>query len=195
MTVKNILQINSSGRYEGSITRKVSGLVVANLMQQTPSSDHVTRDIATGLPFVNEEWINANFTVADQRSDSQKTVLKFSDDLVAELKDASHIIISVPIYNFGIPATLKAWIDMISRVQLTFRYSEEGQPIGLLNNKKAIIIMASGGVPIESEWDKATPYMKHILSFIGINDVTVVNANEIEINSEDASSQVTALLL
>ena len=194
MTVKNILQINSSGRYEGSTTRKVSDLILDNLIQKNPSCEHITRDVATGLPFVNEEWINANFTGAEQRSDSQKAVLEFSDSLVAELQQADQIVISAPIYNFSIPATLKAWIDLISRVQLTFHYNEEGQPVGLLHNKKAIVVMASGGVPLGSDWDKATPYMKHILSFIGINDVTFVNANEIETNSDDAVHQLAALL-
>jgi FMN-dependent NADH-azoreductase len=194
MTVKNILQINSSGRYEGSITRKVSDLILNNLLQNNPSCEHTTRDVAKGLPFVNEEWINANFTGADQRNDSQKAALKFSDSLVAELQQADHIVIAAPIYNFGIPATLKTWVDLISRAQLTFRYNDEGQPIGLLNNKKATIVTASGGVPIGSDWDKATPYLKHILSFIGINDVTLVNANEIETNNKDALDQVAALL-
>ena len=194
MTAKNILLINSSGRYEGSITRNVSDLVLANLIQNNPSCETITRDVATGLPFVNEEWINANFTAPEQRNDSQKAVLEFSDALVEELQLADHIVIGTPIYNFGVPATLKAWIDMIARVQLTFHYSDAGQPVGLLNDKKAIIVMASGGVPLGSDWDKATPYIKQVLAFIGITDITFVHATDIDTNREEAANQVAALL-
>lgn len=195
MTVKNILQVNSSGRYEGSITRKVSDLILTHLMETNPQNQHITRDVATGLPFINEAWINANFIAADQRNDRQKETLGLSDLLVNELQEATHLVISAPLYNFGIPATLKAWVDLIARVQLTFHYNEEGKPVGLLKNKKAIVVMASGGVPLGSDWDKSTPYMKHLLSFIGINDVVFINATEIDDNPDKALNQLANLLV
>ena len=192
MTPKNILQINSSGRYEGSMTRQVSDLVVNYLKGNNPSLETASRDVAEGLPFVNEAWINANFTAPDERSDDQKKTLGLSDELVSELQDAEHIVICAPLYNFGIPAALKAWVDLIARVQLTFHFNEEGQPVGLLNNKKAIVVMASGGTPLGSDWDTATPYMKQVLGFVGITDVTFLNATEID--DENGMSQIAELL-
>lgn len=192
-----VLQINSSGRYEGSITRQVSDLVTDYLKQNNPMLERVDRDVASGLPFVNDAWINANFTAADERNESQKEVLGFSNELVAELQDADHIVIASPIYNFSIPATLKAWIDLIARAGLTFRYTEDG-PIGLLENKKATVVMASGGVPIGSEMDMASTYLKLALGFVGITDVNIIDSSTINTagdeNSHSAMTQIAALI-
>jgi len=197
MSTKSILQINSSGRYENSITRQVSDLVVNSIKQSKPSLKDVNRDIATGLPFVNEAWINSNFTAADERTDDQKDVLGFSNELVAELQNAEHIVIASPIYNFSIPATLKAWIDLIARAGLTFRYTENG-PVGLLENKKATVVMASGGVSIGSEMDMASKYLKLALAFIGITDVNIIDASQINYAGDEsldsAEIQLAALI-
>ena len=175
MSQANILQINSSGRYQDSLTRQAASLMVKTLKQQHEETTVVDRDLASGLPFVDEAWINANFTDSTSRSAEQKACLTFSDNLVAELQQASHFVIASPIYNFNIPAVLKAWIDQIARVGLTFRYTENG-PIGLLENKQAIVLMASGGVPIGSEMDMASTYLKQVLGFIGVIDVTIIDA-------------------
>jgi len=197
MAIQNLLQINSSGRYEDSITRQVSGLVVAYLKGSNPSLENVNRDVAPGLPFVNEAWINSNFTAADERTEEQKEVLNFSNELVAELEKADHIVIASPIYNFNIPATLKAWVDLIARAGLTFNYTENG-PEGLLKDKKATIVMASGGVPIGSEMDMASSYLKFALGFVGINDVTIVDASTINYTSDkdlhNAEKQIATLI-
>ncbi len=180
MTNKTILHINSSSRYQDSITRQVSEYVVN---QQLHSSSHLTvvkRDLATGLPFIDEQWVNANFTPEEHRSETDKEVLRFSDELVRQLKQAEHIVIASPIYNFGIPAVLKAWIDLIARARLTFQYTESG-PEGLLKNTKATLVMASGGVPIGSENDLATQYLQQALAFIGITEVTVIDATKVDI--------------
>ncbi len=187
MAIQKLLQINSSGRYEGSITRQVSDLVVNYLKEKNPVLDNVSRDVAAGLPFVNEAWINSNFTAADERTEDQKKVLDFSNELVAELESADHIVIASPIYNFSIPATLKAWVDLIARAGLTFRYTENG-PEGLLINKKATIVMASGGVPIGSEMDMASRYLKVALGFVGITNVNIIDASTIN-HAGDASLQ------
>ena len=191
MNTANILQINSSGRYEGSITRQVSDLVVKALQGSGTSRERVNRDVAAVLPFVNEAWINSNLTVADKRTEEQKEVLVFSNELVAELENADHIVIASPIYNFSIPATLKAWIDLIARVGLTFRYTENG-PVGLLENKKATIVMASGGVPIGSEMDMASNYLKFALGFVGISDVNIIDATTINIKIDESMQSAEA---
>ncbi len=189
-----ILQIDSSGRYEGSVTRQVTDLVTNHFKANSPSLENIKRDVATGLPFVDEAWINANFTAPDERSDNQKETLGLSNELVAELQSAEHIVIAAPLYNFSIPAALKAWIDLIARVQLTFHFNDEGQPIGLLTNKKAVVVMASGGTPLGSDWDTATPYMKQVLAFVGITDVIFLNAMDIDLEGDNSESQIAGLL-
>jgi len=193
---KTILQINSSGRFEGSMTRQLSKLVVEQLQKQQPALSLKERELSTGLPFIDEQWIGANFTPEDQRNQDHQQALSFSDELVAELQQAEAIVIASPVYNFSIPAVLKAWIDLVARAQLTFQYTSNG-PEGLLKGKKAYVIAASGGVPIGSEMDFATNYLKQVLGFIGITDVTIVDASKINLSAdselESANTQVAAL--
>lgn len=184
MKAKNLLQINSSGRFEGSITRQLSDLLVKQIRENQPELQLVQRDLATGLPFIDEQWIGANFTPNEQRSEVHKEALSFSDQLVNELQQAETIIIASPIYNFSIPAVLKAWIDLVARAQLTFRYTENGAE-GLLKGKKAYVVVASGGVPIGSEMDFASSYLKQVLAFIGITEVTIVDASKINLLGDD----------
>jgi FMN-dependent NADH-azoreductase len=139
------------------------------------SADIKRRDLAKGLPFIDEEWVTANTTPEEERSEHHRRTLAHSDELVAELQDADVLVIGAPIYNFSVPAVLKAWIDMVARARLTFRYTETG-PEGLLTGKKAYVIVPSGGVPVGSEVDFATPYLRHALAFIGITDVEFVGA-------------------
>ncbi len=189
-----ILHINSSGRNEGSVTRDISGQLVQQLQHREGLEiNHV--DLAEGLPFVDEQWIAGNFTDPDERSDLKKAKLAVSDSLVADLQEASHIVIASPIYNFSVPAVLKAWIDMVARARVTFRYTENG-PEGLLKGKKAYLVIASGGVPLGSDMDYASTYLRHVMGFLGIDDVTLVNANELAQaanENEDVSQQLAAL--
>lgn len=185
MNTKSILQINSSGRYQGSITRQVSDKIVADLAQTSPGLNIVKRDLATGLPFIDEQWINANFTDPEKRDNSYKEALEFSDSLVKELQQAEKIVIASPIYNFGIPAVLKAWVDLVARAKLTFRYTSEG-PEGLLKGKTAYLVVASGGVPIGSEMDLATKYLKQVLGFIGITDVQLIDATKVDLSNNES---------
>ena len=148
--------------------------------------------MASGLTFIDENWINANFTDPADRNAAQKEVLRFSDQLINEVKTADVLVLAVPIYNFGIPAALKAWIDLVARARETFRYTEQG-PIGLLENKKVYLVMASGGVPLESDVDFASNYLKFFMQFIGISDVTLVNANHY-FEQPDSSDKLAALI-
>ncbi|PHS19241.1 MAG: FMN-dependent NADH-azoreductase [Kangiella sp.] len=197
MTQQNILLVNSSGRFEGSVTRQLSQLIVEQLKVGADNSNLVTRELTEGLPFINEEWIGATFTPVENRNQAQKHVLEFSDELVNELQLADTIVIASPIYNFSIPAVLKAWIDLTARAQLTFKYTENG-PIGLIENKKIYVAIASGGVPIGSAMDFASPYLKQALGFIGLTDVTIVDASSINLagdkNEKVAKAQIAELL-
>ena len=194
----SILHIDSSGRSNDSSTRKLSGLMVENLKGNNPDSHVVYRNLSRGLPFVDEKWIEATFTEPEQRTESQQQALDFSTGLVKELQQAEKIVIGIPIYNFSIPAVLKAWIDMVARVKLTFEYTANG-PVGLLQDKKVFLAFSSGGVAIGSDMDFASSYMKHVLGFIGLTDVTVVDASKINLNedgsSPTATSQLTEILV
>ena len=172
-----LLRVDSSGRYEGSSTRALTDSLIEALASGNTAVDVTQRDLAKGMPHVDESWIQANFTDAEERSDEQMERLQFSDNLVAEIQTADVVVIGVPIYNFGVPAKLKAWVDMIARARLTFRYTANG-PEGLMKGKKAYLVVASGGVAVDSELDFATPYMRQALRFIGITDIEVIGAEQ-----------------
>jgi FMN-dependent NADH-azoreductase len=173
-----VLEISASARSEDSVSRKLTRDIVGALEGRKGSIRLTRRDLADGVPFVDEHWVQANFTAAEERSGRQRETLAFSDELIAELQEADLIVIGAPIYNFGIPAALKAWVDMVARARVTFRYTENG-PEGLLKGKRAIIVIASGGVPVDSAVDFATPYLRQALRFIGIDDVEVIAADRL----------------
>ncbi len=186
-----ILRIDSSARRHGSETRALSDALIGRI-EATANTTMTRRDLAVDAPsLVNEAWVGANFTDPAARSDAQVAELAASDALVAELEAADVIVIGVPIYNFSIPAVLKAWIDMVARAGVTFRYGEDG-PEGLLNNKKAYVVMASGGVPIGSAMDFASPYLRHLLGFIGIHDVEFISAAEVKEDSHRLDAALAA---
>ncbi|MEM6896181.1 MAG: NAD(P)H-dependent oxidoreductase [Pseudomonadota bacterium] len=176
---KTLLRIDASARVDGSITRDLTTKVIDHLGAERV----ITRDLAEGVPLLTPDWVTANFTPAADRSAKQAQVLAGSDAMVQELIDADTIVIGAPIYNFGVPAALKAWIDQVARAGLTFNYSAEG-PKGLLENKRAIIVTASGGTKIGSEIDFAIGYLRHVLAFLGIQDVDVVAADQMALDAE-----------
>ncbi|MEY8881761.1 FMN-dependent NADH-azoreductase [Donghicola sp. XS_ASV15] len=176
---KTVLRIDSSVRKEGSISRDLTSRILERLSPEQV----ITRDLTEELPLIDGEWVGANFTPADQRTDAQKDVLSLSDTMIAELNEADTIVIGLPIYNFSVPARLKAWVDQVARAGVTFRYTEAG-PQGLLEGKRAILAVASGGTPVGSEIDFATTYMKQVLGFIGITDVTIVAADQLAVDAD-----------
>jgi len=180
-----VLEISASGRRHDSTSRMLTAELIAALESHYDTIDVAHRDLADNVPFVNDAWIAANFTPEETRSTEQRDTLAYSDALVSELRDADVIVIGAPIYNFSIPAVLKAWIDMISRARLTFHYSENG-PVGLLQGKKAYIVVASGGVPVGSDYDFATPYLRHALAFVGITDVEFIAAEQLNSKRDES---------
>ncbi|RED16511.1 FMN-dependent NADH-azoreductase [Parasphingopyxis lamellibrachiae] len=179
-----LLRIDSSGRSAGSNSRALTDHLIAKLAAENPDAAIVARDVAQGLPFVSDDWINANFTAAEERDDSQAKALTLSDTLVAELEAAKIIVIGTPIYNFGIPASLKAWIDMVARAGKTFKYTDTG-PVGLLEGKKAYVAIASGGTEVGSTIDFASGYLKHVLGFLGIHDVAFFAADQLMMHGDE----------
>ena len=190
-TPNTILRIDASGRIDGSTSRELTDHLMERLTA-TGEANVTTRDLLDGIPFVNPAWIEANFTNPDDRSDEQRATLSVSDGFVEELEAADTIVIGMPIYNFGPPAVLKAWVDMIARARRTFRYTENG-PEGLLNGKKAFLIVTSGGTEVGSDIDFASGYIKHALAFVGITDVTLIDAGRGAV--DQAKSTIDALEL
>ncbi|MEM8555798.1 MAG: NAD(P)H-dependent oxidoreductase [Pseudomonadota bacterium] len=186
----NILRIESSARTSGSTTRDLNDQIVHRFAKSGPVRV-INRDLTQPIPQINENWVMANFTPADDRSADQRETLALSDTLIGELQEADVIVIGVPIYNFGVPAALKAWVDQVARAGVTFQYSANG-PVGLLEGKRAILSVASGGTEVGSDIDFATGYMRHVLSFIGITDVEVVRADRQMVDAEATKAKSRA---
>lgn len=189
---QHILRVDASMRKTDSASRQLVSDLVAKLTQDAPSNI-VERDLTDSLPFVNEAWIGANFTDASQRSPEQQAILAQSDALVEELKQMDTLVIGLPIYNFGVPAAFKAWIDLVARARLTFRYTENG-PEGLLENKKAYVVVVSGGTQLDSDYDFISPWVRQVLGFMGIDDVTFIDASGLAMNQEQVLNQANAAI-
>ncbi|MEZ2347570.1 FMN-dependent NADH-azoreductase [Terriglobus sp. RCC_193] len=176
----SLLKIDVSPRGGHSYSRQLGQTFVEGWQAAHAGGTVVERDLAKNQPtFVDLPWIAGAFTPPVEHTDEHKAALKQSDEIIAEIKAADHILITTPLYNFQVPAVLKAWIDHAVRKDLTFDYTEKG-PVGLLKGKKVTVISASGGLYVQGEpsgaYDYLTPYIKFIFGFIGITDVTVLSA-------------------
>jgi FMN-dependent NADH-azoreductase len=174
-----ILHINSSVRNNGSISRKVTDEFLSKWKAKRPDTVVVERDLAAKpLPHLTEETLGAFFTPAEQRTPEQAKIAALSESLVQELFDADVIVIGAPMYNFSITSGLKAWVDHVARAGVTFKYGENG-PVGLVTGKKVYIFTASGGVYSQgpaAAMDHAGTYLRAVLGFIGLTDVTIVHS-------------------
>jgi len=168
---KTVLRIDTSARKTESASRELADLVIERLAP----TKVITRDLANPLPLIDETWVGANFTPPADRTAEQTAALELSETLVAEIKEADTVVIGLPVYNFSVPAVFKAWVDLVARAGVTFAYSEAG-PKGLLEGKRAIVIVASGGVKLGSEADFSSAYVRFVLGFMGITDVEFVAA-------------------
>jgi FMN-dependent NADH-azoreductase len=178
--MSTLLKIDVSPRGDYSISRKLSNHFATEWQSNHVGGKIVTRDLATTkIPYVDLPWIAGAFTAPDQHTAEHKAALKISDELTDELLTADEVVISTPMYNFNLPAALKAWIDHIVRLHKTFSFGPEGLK-GLAAGKKVTIIIASGseytaGSPLES-YNLEGPYFRVIFGFIGITDLTIVHA-------------------
>jgi FMN-dependent NADH-azoreductase len=167
-----VLHINSSARLDHSNTRIIGQYLVEVLGEAV-----VSRDLAQQpLPPISAEDLVAVHGSSDSQRTSLQPQLSLSGQLIDELKSADTLVLGAPMYNFGIPASLKHWVDAICRAGVSFKYTEQG-PKGLLGVKRAFIITASGGTTIGSEMDFASPYLEHICRFIGIDEVFHIDAS------------------
>jgi FMN-dependent NADH-azoreductase len=192
MTFKlNILRIDASASASTSNSKKLGDELIARLEEVYINTTVQQRDLNRDLYFIDESWVGANFTPDDQRSENQKQQLIFSDRLIDEIKQADHIVLTTPMYNFGIPSSLKAWIDLICRAGVTFRYTADG-PVGLVGNKQVDIIITTGGVPLQSPLDFVSGYLKQVFRFIGIDNVNIIAADQMNVDADNSYQNALA---
>jgi len=173
--MKKILNIVSSAKGKDGFSNKLSDSIIDKLLTVYPGSHVKTHDLnANPLPHLAPDQLAAFFTPEEQRTDNHKELVSYSDQAIQDVKEADLIVIGVPLYNFTIPSSLKAWVDHIVRAGITFSYVD-GAPKGLVTNKKVYLAMASGGIYSDGPmkpYDFAEPFLRFILSFIGLNDIT-----------------------
>ncbi|MCX8508829.1 MAG: NAD(P)H-dependent oxidoreductase [Rhodobacteraceae bacterium] len=182
-----ILRIDSSIKGGASVTRKLTDSLTKKL-----GGTVVDRN-AQGLPAIDGAWVGAAYTPAEARSADQKEALALSDALIAELQAADAIVIGMPVYNFGITGPLKAWVDLICRVGVTFAYTETG-PKGLLADKPVYVAYASGGVPMGSGYDFASAYLRQVLGFVGLTNVQFIAAEGVARDEAAAIARAEAAI-
>ncbi|MCX8532008.1 FMN-dependent NADH-azoreductase [Chryseobacterium luquanense] len=182
--MKNILHIISSPRKDLSASRKLGNAVIEKIQGKYPDSLVKERDLTKNLvPLLEEAHINTFFSPAESHSPEQQSINAYSENLISELQEADIIVIDSPMYNFSVPATLRAYFDFTSRAGYTFKYSEKG-PEGLLNDKKLYIAFASGNIYSEGPYqiyDSNVPYVKNVFGFYGVTDVSVFRAEGLSI--------------
>lgn len=185
-----LLRLDASANPGDSSSRELGDAVVDRL-RSTSRVELLRRDLNREAAFIDASWIGANFTADTDRSANQSERLRHSDELIAELQWADRVLLTTPMYNFGVPATLKAWIDLVCRAGVTFRYGDNG-PEGLLADRPVDIVITSGGVPLESPADFVTGYLRQVFSFIGIDDVNIIGAAQMNVDAEASLARAQA---
>tara|TARA_B100001121_G_scaffold3679_1_gene3343 strand:- start:506 stop:1087 length:582 start_codon:yes stop_codon:yes gene_type:complete len=187
-----IYQIDSSARKEGSTSRALAKKLLEKIKK--PEDKVVYRDLNDEMVFVSGLTESGMNIEQKDQNENHKKMFELSDKLVKELKESDIIIISAPIYNYGPPATLKAWSDLAARVGETFRFNTNGRREGLLKNKRAYLVITSGGTKLNSDEDFLTPWLKFILNFFGIEKIDIICADQMALNYEksikDAEKQI-----
>ena len=190
-------QIDSSARKDGSTSRALAKKLLDKIKK--PEDEVIYRDLDDEMVFVSGLTESGMKIEEKDRNEHHKKMFELSDKLVSELKESDIIIISAPIYNYGPPATLKAWADLAARVGETFRFKPDGRREGLLSNKRAFLVITSGGTKLNSNEDFLTPWLKFILNFFGIEKVNVVSADQMALDYEksikDAEAQIENITL
>ena len=187
-----IYQIDSSARKEGSTSRALAKKLLNKIKK--PEDELIYRDLNEEMVFVSDLTESGMNIEKKDQNENHKKMFELSNQLVKELKESDIIIISAPIYNYGPPATLKAWSDLAARIGETFKFKSNGRREGLLKNKKAYLVITSGGTKLNSKEDFLTPWLKYILNFFGVEKVEVISADQMALDYEksikDAEEQI-----
>jgi len=187
-----IYQVDSSARKDGSTSRALAKKLLDRIKK--PEDEIIYRDLNDEMVFVSGLTESGMKIEEKDQNEHHKKMFELSDKLVKELKESDIIIISTPIYNYGPPATLKAWSDLAARVGETFRFREDGRREGLLSNKQVYLVITSGGTKINSKEDFLTPWLVYMLNFFGIKKVDIIAADQMALDYEksikDAEAQI-----
>ncbi len=193
--MSNILFVTSSPRRPGSYSNQIASALVEKLEAASSGAIVTVRDLAKEpLPHIDDEFVAAIRGPAGPQTDSQREIARRSDALVDELLAADTVVIAAPMINFTIPTTLKSWIDYVARAGRTFSYSESG-PKGLVTGKRIFLVVARGGVYSDrAQYDFQVPYLRHVLAFLGMTDVEVIDVEGTAFGPEAAERAVAAAL-
>ncbi|MBU3057017.1 FMN-dependent NADH-azoreductase [Pseudomonas indica] len=182
--MSRVLVIESSARQQGSVSRQLTEQFIARWKQAHPSDDVMVRDLAAQpVPHLDADLLGGWMKPADQQSEAEQAALARSNLLTEELLAADVLVLAAPMYNFGIPSTLKSWLDHVLRAGVTFKYTETG-PQGLLSGKRAFVLTARGGIYAGGNLDQQEPYLRQALGFVGIHDVTFIHAEGLNMGAE-----------
>ena len=174
--MKTLLQISSSIRSSDGESSRLAQRFADQWSSRNPGSRRIVRDLALNpVPHLDAARFDAFLSKPGMRSSTQQAVVDFSDELISELKRADIIVLGLPMYNFGVPSTLKAYFDHVARAGITFRYAENG-PVGLLTGKKAFVFATRGGLYRDTPLDTQSAYVRDFFRFIGIEDVEFIYA-------------------
>lgn len=174
--MNTVLVIKSSLNSEAGESSRLADLFVSTWREHHPDGEIIVRDLARDpVPHLTAERFGAFLAQPETRTAGQQAIVEESDALIAELQRADTIVLALPLYNFGVPSTLKAYFDHIARAGVTFRYTESGSE-GLLKGKKTYVFAARGGVYSGTPNDHQTPYIRQFLAFLGLSDIEFVVA-------------------
>ena len=191
-----IYQIDSSARKKGSSSRALAKKLLDKIKK--PNDEIIYRDLDDEMVFVSGLTESGMKIDKKDQTEHHKKMFELSDKLVKELKESDVIIISAPIYNYGPPATLKAWSDLAARVGETFKFRPDGRREGLLKNKRAYLVITSGGTKLNSKEDFLTPWLKFILKFFGIEKIDIICADQMALDYDksirDAEEQIKNII-
>jgi FMN-dependent NADH-azoreductase len=180
----NILAIQTGIFGDNSNSTQLVNKVVSRLAEKEQGAKTVTRDlVAEPLPYFDASVATALNTPAESRTADQQSIVELSDSLIEEIKAADAIVVGVPMYNFGVPAQMKSWIDYLARAGVTFKYTEQG-PVGLLADKPLYIVAARGGVHKGQASDSQTPFLQTVFAFLGIHDIRMVYAEGLNLGED-----------
>jgi FMN-dependent NADH-azoreductase len=182
--MSRVLIIESSARQQGSVSRQLTQQFISQWQAAHPADQITMRDLAINpVPHLDSTLLGGWMKPAEQRNEVEQLALERSNQLTDELVAADVLVLAAPMYNFAIPSTLKAWFDHVLRAGVTFKYGETG-PQGLLIGKRAYVLTARGGIYAGSSLDHQEPYLRQVLGFVGIHDVTFIHAEGLNMGGD-----------
>lgn len=182
--MSRVLIIESSARQQDSVSRQLTQQFISQWQAAHPADEITVRDLAINpVPHLDSTLLGGWMKAAEQRNEIEQQALERSNQLTDELVASDVLVLAAPMYNFAIPSTLKAWLDHVLRAGVTFKYGETG-PQGLLTGKRAYVLTARGGIYAGSSLDHQEPYLRQVLGFVGIHDVTFIHAEGLNMGGD-----------